>query len=76
MHPLPVIHSNTIEEWTAFISAMLQMGVGEKKLNGSLVIIEHVQNPLCTHFSFPRALGEDTVNTCWRDSNFCSNCSA
>jgi len=74
--PLPVNHSNATEECTAFISALLQMGGGEKNSNGSLVIIEHVRNPLCTNFSFPQALGEDMVNTCWRDSNFCSNCSA
>jgi hypothetical protein len=42
MHPLPVNHSNVIEECSAFISAMLQMGGGEKNSNGSLVIIEHV----------------------------------
>ena len=29
--------------------------------------------PLCTNFSFPKAAGEDTVNICWKDSNFHNN---
>jgi len=29
-----------------------------------------------TNFSFPQAVGKDTVNTCWRDSDFFSNCRA
>ena len=76
MHPLPINHSNVTEECNAFISVMLQMGGGEKNSNSSLVIIKHVRKPLCTNFSFPQALSGDTVNTYWKDSNFCSNCSA
>jgi len=33
------------------------------------VIVEHMWNPLCTNFSFPQAVGEDMVNTYWRDSD-------
>ena len=51
-------------------------GGGKKNTHGSLVMVEHVCNPLCTNFSFPPAVGEDTVNTCWRDSDFCNNCLA
>ena len=39
-------------------------------------IVGHMCNPLCTNFLFPQAVGEDMVNTCWRDSDFCSNCHA
>jgi len=51
------------------------MGVG-KNTHGSLVIVEHLWNPLCTNFSFPHAVGEDTISTSWRDSHCRSNCRA
>jgi hypothetical protein len=47
---------------------MLQMGGGEENTHGSSLIVKHVWNPLCTNFSFPQAVAEDTVNTCWRDT--------
>ena len=40
---------------------MLQMG-GGKNMHGCLVTVEHMWNPHCTNFSFPQAVGEDTVN--------------
>jgi hypothetical protein len=43
---------------------------------GSLFIVQHMWNPLCTDFSFPQAVGEDMIHTCCRNSNFCSNCRA
>jgi hypothetical protein len=46
---------------------------GDKNTHGSWVIIEHVLKPLSTNFLFPQAAGEDMLNTCWRDSDFCSN---
>jgi hypothetical protein len=46
---------------------MLQMGGGKKNTHGSLVIVE------LANFSFSQAVGEDMVNACWRDSNFCGN---
>ena len=55
---------------------MLQVGCGKKKMHGSWVIDGHMWNSPCTNFSFPQAGGEDTVNTCWRDPDFCSNCHA
>jgi len=42
----------------------------------ALVFVEHVWNPLCTNLSFTQAVGEDTVNTSWRDSYFCNKCCA
>jgi hypothetical protein len=42
-----------MEECIAFIFPMLQMGGGKKNMLGSLVIVEHVWNPLCTNFLFP-----------------------
>ena len=42
----------------------------------SLVIVQHLWNPLGAKFLFAQAAGEDTANTCWRDYNFCSNCCA
>jgi hypothetical protein len=50
------------------ISIMLQMGCGKKNMHGSLVTVEHTWNPPCTNFLFSQGGGEDTVNTCWRDS--------
>jgi hypothetical protein len=41
---------------------------GGKNIHGSLGH-EHMWNPLCTNFSFPQVVGEDTVNSCWRDSD-------
>jgi hypothetical protein len=38
----------------------MQIG-GGKNTHSSLVIIEHVWNPLCTNYTFPQADGEDTV---------------
>jgi hypothetical protein len=35
---------------------MLQMDGGEKNTHGSLDIVEHVWNPLCTNFLFPKLL--------------------
>jgi len=55
---------------------MLQMGCSKKNMHGSWVIVEHMWNPPCTNFSFPQAGGEHTVNTCWTDSDFYSNCHA
>ena len=52
------------------------MGGGKKNTHGCLVIADHMCNPLCTNLSFPRAVGEDTVNTWCRDSDFFSNCRA
>ena len=54
------------------ISPTLQLGGGKKNTHGPMVMVEQV----CTNFSFPRAVGEDTVNTYWRDSDFFSNCRA
>ena len=48
--------------------------IAVRTTHGSLFIVQHVCNPLCTNFSFPPAVGEDMIHTCWRDSNFCSNC--
>jgi hypothetical protein len=67
---------HVIAECTAFFSTMLQVGGGKKNMHGSFVIIEHAWNPLSTNFSLPQAVSENTVYTCWRDSNFCSNCRA
>jgi len=50
--------------------------IAVRTTRGSLLIFQHVWNPLCTNFSFPQAVGEDMTHTCWRDSNFCSNCRA
>jgi hypothetical protein len=50
------------------------MGGGKKNTHGSLLIVEHMCNSLHTNFLFPQAVGEDMVNICWRDSDFCSNC--
>jgi len=61
---------------TAFISLMLQKGGGTNNTHGSLVTTEHMWNPLCTNVSFPQGADGDTVNTCWRDSDFCTNCHA
>ena len=55
---------------------MLQMGGGRKNMHGSLVIVEYAWNPFCTTFLFSKAVGEDMLNTGWRDSDFCSNCRA
>ena len=40
-----------------------------------IFIVKHMWNPQCKNFLFPQAVGED-VNTCWGDSDFCSNCCA
>jgi len=65
---------DAIEDCTVFMFPKLQMGAGKKYTHGFLIIDEHVWNPLRTKFSFPHAVGEGTVNTCWRDSGFCMNC--
>ena len=46
---------------------------GGKNMCGPLVIAVHVCNPHCTNFLFPQAVSEDTVNTCWRDSDVYSH---
>jgi len=40
-------------------------------MHGSFVIVEYMWNPFCTTFCFSQAVGEDMVNTGWRDSDFC-----
>ena len=75
MHALLVNSLNKFQECTSFISLMPQMG-GGKNTHGSLVIVEHVWNPLCTDFSFTQAVGEDTISTCWRNSICRNNCRA
>jgi hypothetical protein len=62
MHPQLINHYNAIEEHTAFIFPTLKMGHDKKNMHGSLVITEHVWNPLCTNFSFPQAVGDDTAH--------------
>lgn len=62
-------------ECTVFISLMPQMG-GGKNTHGSLVIVEHVWNPVCTDFSFTQAVGEDIMSICWRNSVCRNNCRA
>jgi len=52
------------------------MDDGEKNLHGPVVIFEHVFNPLYTNLSFPQAVGENSVNACWRGTDFCSSCHA
>jgi hypothetical protein len=73
MHIRPVHCYHVIKECNAFISPMLQKG-GGKNMPGSLVIVQHVWNPLCTNFLFPQGAGENMSITCWRDSYSCSNC--
>jgi len=63
MQPLLLNSLNTIQKCIAFFSPTPLMGVG-KNTRGSLVIVERVWNPLCTNFSFPQAVGEDTISTC------------
>jgi hypothetical protein len=38
---------------------MLQLGGGKKNKFGSLVIVEHMWNPLYINFSFPQASGDN-----------------
>jgi hypothetical protein len=47
---------------------MMQMG-GSTNIHGSLGHRwAHVEST-CANFSFPQAVGEDTVNTCWTGSD-------
>jgi hypothetical protein len=73
-HPWIVNCYNATEEGIVFISPMLLMGSGKNNMHGSLVIVEHIWNPLCEKFWSPQAVGENTVNTYGRDSNFCRKC--
>jgi len=75
MHPRLINCQNAIEECIAFISPVLQMD-GKMNTHGSLISIEHKLNALSTNISFPQTADEEMVNTCWRDSDFCSNCCA
>jgi len=48
--------------------SMLQMGGGTNNTHGSLVITEHMWNPLCTNVSFPQGADGDMVSfplRCW-----------
>ena len=65
-----------MKECIAFISPSWQIGGDKKNTHGYWVIIQHLWNPLSTYFLVPQAVGEDMVNICWRDSDFCSNCHA
>ena len=60
-----------MEECIALISATLQMDGGKKNRR---LVIEYMWNPLCTNSSFPQAVGEDAVNTYWRDSDLRTSC--
>ena len=76
MHAYLINHQNAIKECTALISPMLQMGGGKMNTHHSLIRVEHMWTALSTNFLFPQTVVEERVNTCWRDSNFCSNCHA
>jgi hypothetical protein len=62
-------------KYTAFTSPTSHM-VGVRNTHDPLVFIEHIWNPLCTNFSFPLAVCEDTIITYWRDSHCRRNCCA
>jgi hypothetical protein len=51
------------------------MGGGKNNMHGSSTI-DQTSNLQCTNLFLPQAVGEDMVKTCWRDSDFCSNCRA
>ena len=76
MHAYLINHQNAIKECIALISPMLQMGCGKMNTHCFLIRDEHIWNALSTNFLFPQTVDEKRVNTCWRDSNFCSNCHA
>jgi len=49
-------------------------GWWQENMLGSLVIVGHLWNPLCSNLSFPQAVSDDAVNTFWNGSDFSSNC--
>jgi hypothetical protein len=60
--------------WLNFSSATDEWWQNKIKKNAWL--FGHGWTHVCTYVSFSRAVGEDTVNTWWRDFDFCSNCRA
>ena len=74
IHDSSTVKMQSRNAWPSFLKR--SRWAVARKTRMTLVIVEHVWNPLCTNLSFPQAVSEDTVNTFWKGSDFCSNCRA